>query len=187
MECRAPDISTSGIKPTAKGPYYCDFGFIMDNVNSTNHLGDDLVPFTYYPDPEYRKFENWVKIYNLVDEEHLLVTGENLNLASDKDDVIVKIGDHLCAMMSLNSDHLTCLPQGSLQQGSQIGNTLKVTHRRGERIPMKPYQMVLMDSMNHFGISVLVIITVLKKMKSSTWKIKVIRIQKATMVIMILK
>ncbi|XP_070557361.1 plexin-A4-like [Ptychodera flava] len=131
MVCRAPDVSASGIQPTAEWPYESDFGFIMDNVANTTHLRHDLAPFTYYPDPTYRKFEDGIESYNPADKERLIVAGENLDLASDEEDIVVKIGDSVCAMMSLDSDHLTCLPQEDLQHESLIGTELEVTILHG--------------------------------------------------------
>ncbi|XP_070559695.1 plexin-A2-like [Ptychodera flava] len=110
MECYTPDVSASGIQPTAEEPYECDFGFIMDSVANTTHLKDSLEPYFYYPNPKYIDFEDGVKVYAGAGKEPLVIAGENLNLASNEVDVIVKIGDEFCEVTSLAWNQLTCSP-----------------------------------------------------------------------------
>ncbi|XP_070559697.1 plexin-A2-like [Ptychodera flava] len=110
MECYTPDVSASGIQPTAEEPYECDFGFIMDSVATSNRHRGSLESFSYYPDPSYTEFEDGVKVYSSRAKEPLVIHGENLNLASDEHDVMVKIGDASYQVTSLARNLLTCSP-----------------------------------------------------------------------------
>ncbi|XP_077977569.1 plexin-A2-like [Glandiceps talaboti] len=132
LVCEAPDVSESNIKPTAKEPFSCDYGFILDSVQNTTHLKDtSLGPFLYYPNPYYTNFEDGSKVYSGVGKEPLVILGENLTLASDEHDVIVKIGDDDCEVTSLAWNQLTCNPPETPPKGSSAEKGLQVTIYHG--------------------------------------------------------
>ncbi|XP_077977579.1 plexin-A2-like [Glandiceps talaboti] len=132
LVCEAPDVSESNIKPTAKEPFSCDYGFILDSVQITTHLKDtSLGPFLYYPNPYYANFEDGVKVYSGVGREPLIIAGENLTLASDEHDVIVKTGDDDCEVTSLAWNQLTCNPPETPPKGSSAEKGPKVTVYHG--------------------------------------------------------
>ena len=62
---------------------------------------------TYFRDPAYENFTNFLKIYN---GDTLVIEGRDLNSASDQDDVRVTIGKEYCNITTLSLTQLLCLP-----------------------------------------------------------------------------
>lgn len=89
-----------------ESPLYLEYGFIMDEVKSTQNLSKDHKPFELYPDPFYYKFDE-TKYYN---SEYLTINGKNLDRACKESDVEVKIGNKICNITSLSRQQLTCKP-----------------------------------------------------------------------------
>lgn len=83
-----------------------EYGFIMDDVITTQNLSGIQKPFELYPDPFYFKFDE-LKYYN---SEYLTINGKNLDRACKESDVEVKIGDKMCNITSLSRHQLTCRP-----------------------------------------------------------------------------
>ena len=83
-----------------------EYGFIMDDVTTTQNLSEIQKPFELYPDPFYFKFDE-LKYYN---SEYLTINGKNLDRACKESDVEVKIGDKMCNITSLSRHQLTCRP-----------------------------------------------------------------------------
>ena len=80
-------------------------GLRLDNV--TAFLFMRRASLTYFRDPAYENFTNFLKIYN---GDTLVIEGRDLNSASDQDDVRVTIGKEYCNITTLSLTQLLCLP-----------------------------------------------------------------------------
>ncbi|XP_077977587.1 plexin-A2-like [Glandiceps talaboti] len=119
MLCSSPDVTSSGIKPTVGGQRL-DYGFVLDGVIQTIYMDDS---FLYFPNPSYTPFNKNIYTYNGAGQ--LNISGDNLNLASGKEDVNVMIGNERCRIVSLDLKQLKCdppttPPQGGTDSGIQV-------------------------------------------------------------------
>ncbi|XP_071500935.1 plexin-A4-like [Diadema antillarum] len=79
---------------------------------------------TYFPDPVYYNFEGPDSIFNLPESNLLELNGNNLNLASNEDDVQVFVGgDGECVVQILESEKLICkMPEKAPSAGFNNGS-----------------------------------------------------------------
>ncbi|XP_071984334.1 plexin-B1 isoform X2 [Engystomops pustulosus] len=88
-----------------------DVEFILDNLHF-NFTVVNSAPFTYVPDPVLRHLnaEDPAKPYRHKPGSVISVEGENLDLAITKEEMIAMIGDGVCTVKTLTSNHLYCEP-----------------------------------------------------------------------------
>uniref|UniRef100_A0A7N9AK34 Plexin-B1 n=1 Tax=Mastacembelus armatus TaxID=205130 RepID=A0A7N9AK34_9TELE len=95
--------------------------FLLDNLHFDF---DSLNPqtFSYEPNPILRRLnqQDPVKAYRYNPGSFIQLEGENLDLAITKDEVVVLIGEGVCAVKTLTRNHLYCEPPP--QQPVQMGN-----------------------------------------------------------------
>ncbi|XP_061689935.1 plexin-B1 isoform X2 [Syngnathoides biaculeatus] len=105
MLCRSPVVDSSvwRSKVTVE--------FLLDNlrfdVKSLN-----LQPFSYEPNPILRPLnqQDPLKAYRYNPGSFIQLEGENLDLAINKEEVLVLIGEGVCAVKTLTRNHLYCEP-----------------------------------------------------------------------------
>uniref|UniRef100_A0A7N9B1Q3 Plexin-B1 n=1 Tax=Mastacembelus armatus TaxID=205130 RepID=A0A7N9B1Q3_9TELE len=89
----------------------CLFSFLLDNLHFDF---DSLNPqtFSYEPNPILRRLnqQDPVKAYRYNPGSFIQLEGENLDLAITKDEVVVLIGEGVCAVKTLTRNHLYCEP-----------------------------------------------------------------------------
>ncbi|RWS26147.1 hypothetical protein B4U80_05869, partial [Leptotrombidium deliense] len=117
MKCKSPRVPLDKLdfSKNDKGdaPLELDFGFIMDNVTSVMDLSKRLhkpfPKFLMFKNPEYYQFSepDHIKYYK---SDYLTINGANLDRASEETDVIVRIGNGFCNVISLSRSQLTCRP-----------------------------------------------------------------------------
>ncbi|XP_077428958.1 plexin-B1 isoform X1 [Vanacampus margaritifer] len=103
--CRSPmvDLSVWGSKVTVE--------FLLDNlrfdVNTVNPQA-----FSYEPNPVLRPLnqQDPLKPYRYNPGSFIQLEGENLDLAISKEEVVVLIGEGVCAVKTLTRNHLYCEP-----------------------------------------------------------------------------
>ena len=110
LECKTPalyDVSLDSVNDLRRSTMGVSFpiGLRLDNV--TAYLFMHRLSLTYFSDPTYENFTNFVKIYN---GDALVIEGQHLNSASDQNDVIVTIGEEYCNITAITSTQLLCLP-----------------------------------------------------------------------------
>ncbi|CAJ0924921.1 unnamed protein product [Ranitomeya imitator] len=88
-----------------------DVEFILDNLHF-NFTVINSAPFIYVPDPVLRHLnaEDPAKPYRHKPGSVISVEGENLDLAITKEEMIAMIGDGVCTVKTLTSNHLYCEP-----------------------------------------------------------------------------
>ncbi|XP_073500882.1 plexin-B1 isoform X1 [Phyllobates terribilis] len=88
-----------------------DVEFILDNLHF-NFTVINSSPFIYVPDPVLRHLnaEDPAKPYRHKPGSVISVEGENLDLAITKEEMIAMIGDGVCTVKTLTSNHLYCEP-----------------------------------------------------------------------------
>uniref|UniRef100_A0A674PM98 Plexin-B1 n=1 Tax=Takifugu rubripes TaxID=31033 RepID=A0A674PM98_TAKRU len=105
MLCRSPSVDSSvmGSKMTVE--------FLLDNLRFNL---SSLTPqgFTYEPNPDLRPLnqQDPMKAYRYNPGSFIQLEGENLDLAITKDEVVVLIGQGVCAVKTLTRNHLYCEP-----------------------------------------------------------------------------
>ncbi|XP_077863872.1 LOW QUALITY PROTEIN: plexin-A2-like, partial [Saccoglossus kowalevskii] len=125
MRCLSPQVNLSRQKRQNRNFIRATVGLIMDDVTELLEL--EQFDYLVYIDPEYFQFieEDNVKDYLGGD---LFIKGENLALASTKEDVTVYIGKQLCTVTSLSDIQLSCSPPPEApsavnKTGAPTGNT----------------------------------------------------------------
>ncbi|XP_033114995.1 plexin-A4-like [Anneissia japonica] len=110
MTCKAPNIFSKFDPGDSDSMLVPSYGFILDGVEKYQSVQglEKFQSFKYYVNPVYYQLEN--NVYKRDDEENLDILGQNLNLASRKDDVKVRIGRGKCEVIDLGSSLLTCMP-----------------------------------------------------------------------------
>ncbi|XP_063797087.1 plexin-B1 [Pseudophryne corroboree] len=88
-----------------------DVEFILDNLHF-NFTVINSIPFTYVPDPVLRHLnaEDPAKPYRHKPGSVISVEGENLDQAITKEEMVAMIGEGLCTVKTLTSNHLYCEP-----------------------------------------------------------------------------
>ncbi|KAM9327228.1 plexin-B1 [Gastrophryne carolinensis] len=88
-----------------------DVEFILDNL-IFNFTVINAAPFVYVQDPLLRHLnaEDPAKPYRHKPGSVISVEGENLDLAITKEEMVAMIGDGLCMVKTLTSNHLYCEP-----------------------------------------------------------------------------
>ncbi|XP_067444547.1 plexin-B1 [Thunnus thynnus] len=103
--CRSPMVNSSvkGSKVTVE--------FLLDNLRFDFHSLNSE-PFSYEPNPILRPLnqQDPVKAYRYNPGSFIQLEGENLDLAITKDEVVVLVGDGVCAVKTLTRNHLYCEP-----------------------------------------------------------------------------
>ena len=83
----------------------------MDHVRTVQdpgkHFHTAQSEMLYMEDPKFFAFPDTVKLYK---GDTLVIEGENLNLASDENDVNVTVGARICNVTSLAMSQLLCSP-----------------------------------------------------------------------------
>uniref|UniRef100_H3CH74 Plexin B1 n=1 Tax=Tetraodon nigroviridis TaxID=99883 RepID=H3CH74_TETNG len=115
MLCRSPSVDSSamGSKVTVES--------LLDNLRfDFSSLSPQ--PFTYEPNPNLRPLnqQDPLKAYRYNPGSFIQLEGENLDLAITKDEVVVLIGEGVCAVKTLTRNHLYCEPPP--QQPSPVLN-----------------------------------------------------------------
>ncbi|XP_033107239.1 plexin-B-like [Anneissia japonica] len=110
MTCKVPDIFSKFDPGDSDFMLVPSYGFLLDGVETYQSLQslEKFQDFKYYVNPVYKGLAN--NVYKRDDVEYLTILGENLNLASNKDDVKVKIGREKCDVTYLGNIQLTCIP-----------------------------------------------------------------------------
>ncbi|XP_074539567.1 plexin-B1 isoform X2 [Halichoeres trimaculatus] len=103
--CRSPmvDSSVLGSKVTVE--------FLLDNLRfDFNSLNSQT--FSYKPNPFLRPLnqQDPVKAYRYNPGSFIQLEGENLDLAISKEEVVVMVGEGVCAVKTLTRNHLYCEP-----------------------------------------------------------------------------
>uniref|UniRef100_A0A671TPK3 Plexin-B1 n=1 Tax=Sparus aurata TaxID=8175 RepID=A0A671TPK3_SPAAU len=103
--CRSPmvDISIWGSKVTVE--------FLLDNLRfDFSRLNPQT--FSYEPNPVLRPLnqQDPLKVYRYNPGSFIQLEGENLDLAITKDEVVVLVGEGVCAVKTLTANHLYCEP-----------------------------------------------------------------------------
>uniref|UniRef100_A0AAQ6A9C9 Plexin-B1 n=1 Tax=Amphiprion ocellaris TaxID=80972 RepID=A0AAQ6A9C9_AMPOC len=112
--CRSPmvDLSVWGSKVTVE--------FLLDNLRfNFNRLSPQ--PFSYEPNPILTPLnqQDPLKAYRYNPGSFIQLEGENLDLAITKDEVVVLVGEGVCAVKTLTRNHLYCEPPP--QQPRNVG------------------------------------------------------------------
>ncbi|XP_076012592.1 plexin-B1 isoform X2 [Genypterus blacodes] len=103
--CRSPTVDSSvwGSKVMVE--------FLLDNLRfDFNSLNPQV--FNYEPNPILRPLnqQDPLKAYRYNPGSFIQLEGENLDLAITKDEVVVLVGDGVCAVKTLTRNHLYCEP-----------------------------------------------------------------------------
>ncbi|XP_070759639.1 plexin-B1 [Enoplosus armatus] len=103
--CRSPMVDSSiwGSKVTVE--------FLLDNLRfGFNSLNPQT--FSYEPNPVLRPLnqQDPLKAYRYNPGSFIQLEGENLDLAITKDEVVVLVGEGVCAVKTLTRNHLYCEP-----------------------------------------------------------------------------
>ncbi|XP_053171370.1 plexin-B1 [Scomber japonicus] len=103
--CRSPMVNSSvrGSKVTVE--------FLLDNLRfDFSRLNPEA--FSYEPNPVLRPLnqQDPLKAYRYNPGSFIQLEGENLDLAITKDEVVVLVGDGVCAVKTLTRNHLYCEP-----------------------------------------------------------------------------
>ncbi|XP_008319214.1 plexin-B1 isoform X2 [Cynoglossus semilaevis] len=103
--CRSPmvDSSVPGSKVTVE--------FLLDNLRF-DFSSLNQQPFSYEPNPVLRCLNQQepLKAYRYNPGSFIQLEGENLDLAISKEEVVVLIGEGVCAVKTLTRNHLYCEP-----------------------------------------------------------------------------
>ncbi|XP_065811443.1 plexin-B1 isoform X2 [Labrus bergylta] len=103
--CRSPVVDSSvwGSKVTVE--------FLLDNLRF-DFSGLSTQTFSYEPNPVLRPLnqQDPVKAYRYNPGSFIQLEGENLDLAITKDEVVVLVGEGVCAVKTLTRNHLYCEP-----------------------------------------------------------------------------
>ncbi|XP_033120013.1 plexin-A4-like [Anneissia japonica] len=107
MTCKAPDIFS---KFPSEGDFMevPHYGFILDGVDTYRNGVEKFSNFKYFVNPIYTGLAN--NEYKKDGLSYVTIKGKNLNLASTKDDVKVRIGQGMCEVTDLGNTQLTCNP-----------------------------------------------------------------------------
>ncbi|KAL1449554.1 hypothetical protein WDU94_002047 [Cyamophila willieti] len=109
MKCTAPSINEIKGILREEIPEQLEYGFEMDYVSSVQNLSSKLNnSYLLYPNPEYYPLKT-VEIKQNTNES-LIIKGQHLDLASQKSDVVVKIGIGVCNVTSITRNNVTCRP-----------------------------------------------------------------------------
>uniref|UniRef100_A0A8C2WKL5 Plexin-B1 n=1 Tax=Cyclopterus lumpus TaxID=8103 RepID=A0A8C2WKL5_CYCLU len=122
--CRSPMVDSSfrGSKVTAE--------FLLDNLRfDFSSLNSQT--FSYEPNPVLRPLnqQDPLKAYRYNPGSFIQLEGENLDLAITKDEVVVLVGEGVCAVKTLTKNHLYCEPppqqpspgpNGKRREGSDV-------------------------------------------------------------------
>ncbi|XP_068170531.1 plexin-B1 [Antennarius striatus] len=116
--CRSPTVDASvwGSKVTVE--------FLMDNLRfDFSRLNPQS--FSYEPNPVLRPLnqQDPLKAYRHNPGSFIQLEGENLDLAISKDEVVVLVGEGVCAVKTLTRNHLYCEPPP--QQPAPVANGRK--------------------------------------------------------------
>lgn len=136
MLCRSPSVDSfaTGSKVTVE--------FLLDNLRFDF---SSLSPqrFTYEPNPLLRPLnqQDPLKAYRYNPGSFIQLEGENLDLAITKDEVVVLIGEGMCAVKTLTRNHLYCEPPP--QQPAPVSNG-----RKREGFDSLPEFIVQMGNLN---------------------------------------
>uniref|UniRef100_A0A671TPG2 Plexin-B1 n=1 Tax=Sparus aurata TaxID=8175 RepID=A0A671TPG2_SPAAU len=130
--CRSPmvDISIWGSKVTVE--------FLLDNLRfDFSRLNPQT--FSYEPNPVLRPLnqQDPLKVYRYNPGSFIQLEGENLDLAITKDEVVVLVGEGVCAVKTLTANHLYCEPPP--QQPAPVSNGKK--HEGSDSLPEFTVQM----------------------------------------------
>uniref|UniRef100_UPI003AABC8E3 plexin-B1 n=1 Tax=Centroberyx gerrardi TaxID=166262 RepID=UPI003AABC8E3 len=103
--CRSPTVDSSvwGSKVTVE--------FLLDNLRF-DFSGLNPQSFSYEPNPVLRPLNQQepLKAYRYNPGSFIQLEGENLDLAISKDEVVVLVGEGVCAVKTLTRNHLYCEP-----------------------------------------------------------------------------
>ncbi|XP_065214453.1 plexin-A4-like isoform X1 [Planococcus citri] len=102
---RIPDIDHSSF--TAQNPLDLEFSLKhqTENVWIIN-TSNNSIKFTLYPDPDFFYFLNSSLEFN--DRTYVIIKGRYINLACQKSDIKVKVGNDTCTVISLSSNQVVC-------------------------------------------------------------------------------
>ncbi|XP_034537415.1 plexin-B1 [Notolabrus celidotus] len=116
--CRSPMVDSSVLRSKVT------VEFLLDNLRfDFNSLNSQT--FSYQPNPFLRPLnqQDPVKAYRYNPGSFIQLEGENLDLAITKEEVVVLVGEGVCAVKTLTRNHLYCEPPP--QQPSPVHNGKK--------------------------------------------------------------
>lgn len=116
--CHSPVVD-----PTVRGSEV-KVEFQLDNL-SFDFSSLSGQPFKYEPNPVLQPLnqQDPLKVYRYNPGSFIQLEGENLDLAMTKDEVLVQVGDGVCAVKTLTKNHLYCEPPP--QQPAPAANGIK--------------------------------------------------------------
>lgn len=111
MRCLSPQVDDQRRRSHRSTAAEATISFTMDSVkmvrNLVHYFPAVRSTFTLHPNPTYSRFESGRRIYK---GEALILSGHNLNLACDAEEVTVWIGNETCKVNSLDLATLYCIP-----------------------------------------------------------------------------
>ncbi|CAN7986578.1 unnamed protein product [Ixodes hexagonus] len=127
LKCWSPAVPkeklTFGEDPAV--PLELEYGVRLDEVDSGLGLvaKRGFQPFQMFRNPVYFPFSEHGHVKEFK-SDYLTIQGEHLNLASQEDDVVVRVGTQYCNVTSLSRTQLTCRPPSEQPAGRDAdGNT----------------------------------------------------------------
>ncbi|XP_065214454.1 plexin-A4-like isoform X2 [Planococcus citri] len=100
-----PDIDHSSF--SAQSPLELEFSLKHQTSNVwIINTSNNSVMFTLYPDPEFFYFLNSSVKFN--EKTYVIIKGRYINLACQKSDIKVKVGNDTCNIISLSSNQVVC-------------------------------------------------------------------------------
>ncbi|XP_055301247.1 plexin-A4-like [Sitodiplosis mosellana] len=147
MSCISPIIGADNEKLDPDNPTKLEFGFMMDRVMSVRDLSTKGYPkFELYPDPTYDTFPELVKY--IENQQQLAITGKNLNLTCEINDVRVMVGEDLCNITSLSRSLLECQPPQLIAKNEFLKVTVQVGRALKFNIGVVSYDVPVNQSLN---------------------------------------
>ncbi|XP_065214455.1 plexin-A4-like [Planococcus citri] len=90
-------------------------------VRIISNTSSNSTKFTLYPDPEFFHFLNSSVDFN--DKTYIIIKGRYINLACQKSDIKVKVGNDSCTVISLSSSQVVCsLPKSQTMDFDRVFN-----------------------------------------------------------------
>uniref|UniRef100_A0A3Q3WDB9 Plexin-B1 n=1 Tax=Mola mola TaxID=94237 RepID=A0A3Q3WDB9_MOLML len=118
MLCRSPMVDSSVLKLKVTVEFLLDnLRFDFSSLNPQS--------FSYEPNPVLQPLnqQDPLKVYRYNPGSFIQLEGENLDLAITKDEVVVLVGEGVCAVKTLTRNHLYCEPPP--QQPAPVPNSKK--------------------------------------------------------------
>ncbi|XP_072181531.1 hepatocyte growth factor receptor-like [Diadema setosum] len=130
LTCPAPDLSDSGLVATPDQPIVANLTVMFHKriLQPMSEDGQIVLPqweLVYYPDPILDEFEEKILVLDQ-DSSSIIIHGEYLDLVSNKDQVLVTVGNQQCAIQELQSTFIKCEVPAELQASTDDSNFYEV-------------------------------------------------------------